>query len=169
MKAVTLSYDMGGLETAGPESEAGILGENTGDATLNALLGGANTTVDSNADAAGIGESLGAIAGAGLGSLVGPPGTALGAGLGKVAGDAVERLVQSATRKSPPSRPAKKRLSPNEMRILTEGDKMTQRTGNKAYAEEASMRVYRPAEYQRRRASGTLPTQLAPPSSKAPQ
>jgi len=60
MKAVTLSYDMGEIETAGLQNESDILGENTGDASLAALLG------ESNGDSAGIGESLGALAGAGL-------------------------------------------------------------------------------------------------------
>jgi len=141
MKAVTLSYDMGGLDTAGPENESDILGENTGDATLAAAFGEQNTLAEPSGDAAGIGESLGMLAGAGLGSLIGPAGTALGAGLGKLAGGGVERLVQSSARKSPPSRPAKKRLSTNETRILAEGNKMAQRTGKKAYAEEASLRV----------------------------
>jgi len=88
MKAVTLSYDMGGLDTADPTSEASVLEEDTGD-VIDSLLG--NQIAEPNADAAGLGESLGMLAGAGLGSLVGPAGTALGSGPGKNAGGWVER------------------------------------------------------------------------------
>ena len=155
MKAVTLSYDMGGFDTADPASNASVLVDDTGD-VMNSLLGDQTQIAEPNAETAGIGESLGMLAGAGLGSFIGPAGTALGSGLGKIAGGAVERLVDTSTRKSPPSRPAQKRLSKNEMKILAEGEKMTQRTGNKAYAEDARLRVYRPAEYQRRRAAGWI-------------
>jgi len=76
-----------------------------------------------------------------------------------------------ATARKPAARPPQqKRLTKHEQRILAEGEAQTRKTGNPAFAEEAKLRVYRPAEHKRRRAAGTLPSQQAkPPNPRRPR
>ena len=166
MRALTLSSDTGSWDTGDPESEAEAPGGETGDImqTLASLFGGGGGSPASSGGG-GLGQNLGMMAGAGLGTLVGPAGTAIGAGLGKAAGAAVERLVKTQTTRVPPPRRGPKRACRRtSRRILANGEQMSKRTGNPAYAEEAALRVNRPAEYRRRQAAGTLPTQgLAAP------
>ncbi|UQA58594.1 LysM peptidoglycan-binding domain-containing protein [Polyangium aurulentum] len=170
MRAITLSYAGDpSWDTGSPNGEVEIPNEDTGDfmQTLSSLFGGGGNSAGGNSPTGGsLGEGLGALAGAGLGTLAGGAGAGIGASLGRMAGGAVERLVGGAIAPKPGQR--QRRLSKRERKILADGQKMTQRTGNPAYAEEAALRVHRPAEYKRRRAAGTLPTRglAAPPSTR---
>lgn len=110
-----------------------------------------------------IGEGIGALAGGALGTLAGGAGTGIGAALGKAAGGAVEKLVRSQTVRPPKKSPAKRMRQPTkrERKLLADAERMSKRTGEPRYLQEAQLRVYRPAEYKRRRDAGTLWSQNA--------
>lgn len=166
-RAITLNYED---DTGNPLDEndtAEPTEDDTGDflQSLGSLFGGGGggglgSLLGGGGKGGSLGASLGSLAGAGLGSLVGPAGTAIGANLGKLAGGGVESLIRSGTaRKPPPPKKTGRKISRRERKILAEGQEMSRRTGNPAYAEQATLRVHRPAEYKRRRAAGTLPLQ----------
>jgi hypothetical protein len=147
LKSLSSLFGGGGSSSSSGGSSAG--------AVLGSILGGGG-----GSGGGGLGSGIGSLAGAGLGSLVGPAGTAIGASLGKLAGGAVESLVRpKAPPRKPPPKSTGRKLSKRERKILADGQQMTQRTGNAMHAEEAALRVYRPADYKRRRAAGTLPSQ----------
>ena len=159
-RAITLSFDTGVPWDDNPYGDAAAPVDDTGDFVqiLSSFFGGGG---GGRGGGGGIGGSLGTLAGTGLGSLFGPAGATIGANLGKIGGNLIESAIQGATRK-PPARPPQKqqkRLTKHEQKILADGAAQTRKTGNPAFAEEAKLRVYRPAEYKRRRAAGTLPSQ----------
>ncbi|MDI1445939.1 LysM domain-containing protein [Polyangium sp. 6x1] len=168
MRAITLSYDTGAPfdEQGNPLGEASPI-EDTGDfmQMLSGLFGGGGGGGGApNASSGGgsLGESLGMLAGAGLGSLIGPAGTAIGASIGRAGGGLIEGAVKTATA------PRKRKLTKHERKILAEGQEKTRRTGNPVYADEANLRVHRPADYRRRRAAGTLPSQRMAEEQRPP-
>ncbi len=172
--AITLSYETD-EETSGVPDEEGALPfeDDTGDfmsplmgggaQLLSSILGGGGGGGAKPGGGGGIGESLGMIAGAGLGTLAGGAGATLGANIGKMAGGAVENLVRTQVQKKPkPARPGKpqRKLTKRERKLLADGEQMTIRTGDPMYAQEARLRVYRPAEYKRKRDAGMLLSQI---------
>src|SRR5512140_3758682 len=102
-RAISLSYDVGD-----PDDDTGTIEtiDDTGD-LMESLMGGGAKLLSSllGGGGKGFGESIGSLAGAGLGTLAGGAGTAIGANLGKMAGGAVENLVR---RKPKTNKPAPK-------------------------------------------------------------
>ncbi|MDI1484735.1 hypothetical protein [Polyangium sp. y55x31] len=169
--AITLSYETD-EETSGVPEEEGATAtpfDDTGDffdtlmgggaQLLSSILGGSGNGAKPNGGG-GIGESLGMIAGAGLGTLAGGAGASIGANLGKMAGGAVENLVRTQVKKKPKPGKQQRQLTKRERKILADGEQMTKRTGDPMYAQEARLRVYRPAEYKRKRDAGQLLSQI---------
>ncbi|MDI3291914.1 hypothetical protein [Polyangium sp. 15x6] len=176
-RAITLSYDTSGLDDE--EHVASV--EDTGD-FLDTLMGGGAQLLSSlmggggkSGGNSGIGATLGSIAGAGLGTLAGGAGAGIGANLGKMAGGAVESLLRKPPKKKkkkkppkPPPKPATvarpaaapaRRLripTKHERKLLAEAERMTERSGEPGYLEEAHLRVFKPTEYKRRRDAGLL-------------
>ncbi|TKC90543.1 hypothetical protein [Polyangium fumosum] len=167
--AITLSYETDEETSGAPEEEGATATpfDDTGD-FFNTLISGGGQLLSSilgggskpSGGGGGIGESLGAIAGAGLGTLAGGAGASIGANLGKMAGGAMENLVRTQVKRKPkPGKPQRK-LTKRERKILADGEQMTKRTGDPMYAQEARLRVYRPAEYKRKRDAGQLLSQI---------
>ncbi|MDI1442385.1 hypothetical protein [Polyangium sp. 6x1] len=163
-------------ETSGvPEEEGATPFDDTGDffdtlmgggaQLLSSILGGGGGAKPSGGG--GIGESLGMIAGAGLGTLAGGAGASIGANLGKMAGGAVENLVRTQVKKKPKPGKPQRQLTKRERKLLADGEQMTKRTGDPMYAQEARLRVYRPAEYKRKRDAGQLLSQIIAAESEA--
>ncbi|TKC93711.1 hypothetical protein [Polyangium fumosum] len=171
-----MSYDTSGLD----DEEHVANGEDTGD-FLGTLMGGGAQLLSSlmggggkSGGNEGIGAALGSIAGAGLGTLAGGAGAGIGANLGKMAGGAVESLLRKPPKKKkkkpqkPPPKPATvarpaatpaRRLrlpTKHERKLLVEAERMTERSGERGYLEEAHLRVFKPTEYKRRRDAGLL-------------
>ncbi|TKC94583.1 LysM peptidoglycan-binding domain-containing protein [Polyangium fumosum] len=84
----------------------------------------------------------------------------LASGLGGALGGLAEQGIAALTK--PKKKPPKRRKpNANDQKILAEGRAMAQRTGIQAYAQDAVLRVQRPADYKRLRAAGKLPSQIA--------
>ena len=167
--AITLSYETDEETGGGADEEGATPFDDTGD-FFDTLIGGGAQLLSSimggggggakPSGGGGIGESLGMIAGAGLGTLAGGAGASIGANLGKMAGGAVENLVRTQVKKKPKPGKPQRQLTKRERKILVDGEQMTKRTGDPMYAREARLRVYRPAEYKRKRDAGQLLSQL---------
>lgn len=155
MRATTLSY-------MGPNFEA-----DTGDflGTLAGLFGNAANTPNL-AGGGGAGKTLGGLGGASIATALGMPQFApmasnAGSWLGGLAQQGIEGLT-----KPKPQKP--RQLSRNERRIIDQGRAKAKQTGNEAFAQEAVLRVQRPAEYKRLRTLGKLPSQVPTPPKPAP-
>ncbi|TKC99860.1 hypothetical protein [Polyangium fumosum] len=173
--AITLSYETDEETSGAPEEETATPFDDDTGGFFDSLVSGGGQLLSSilgggggakpGGGGGGIGESIGAIAGAGLGTLAGGAGASIGANIGKMAGGAVESLVRTQVgKKKPPkkSRPGKpqRQLTKRERKILADGEQMTKRTGDPMYVHEARLRVYRPAEYKRKRDAGQLLSQI---------
>ncbi|HVK70697.1 MAG TPA: hypothetical protein VM694_39855, partial [Polyangium sp.] len=136
--ATTLSY-------LGPSFDPSL--GDTGDllSMLGGLFGGNGG--GNPAPSGGMGASLGNLGGAALATSLGMPSLApLASGLGGALGGLAEQGISALTK--PKKKPPKRRKpNANDQRILAEGRAMAQRTGIQAYAQDAVLRVQRPAEY----------------------
>lgn len=147
MRATTLSY-------MGPNFEA-----DTGDlfGTLAGLFGGGGNAPNPAAGG-GPGQTLGGIGGASIATALGMPQFApMASNAGSWLGGLAQQGIQGLTKPKPPK---PRQLTRNERRIIEQGRAKAKQTGNEAYANEAVLRVQRPAEYQRLRKLGKLPSQL---------
>ncbi|MDI1437092.1 hypothetical protein [Polyangium sorediatum] len=177
-KAITLSYETDEETSGAPEEDTATpFDDDTGD-FFDTLIGGGAQLLSSvlgggggggskpSGGGGGIGESIGAIAGAGLGTLAGGAGASIGANIGKMAGGAVESLVRSqVAKKKPPTKKPRsgkpqRKITRRERKILADAEQMTKRTGDPMYVQEARLRVYHPAEYKRKRDAGLLLSQI---------
>lgn len=132
--------------------------------------GGGGNGQASPAGGGGIGESLGAIGGGALGTFIGgPAGTAIGTTLGRLGGGLAEAGIRTLAAPKPKPGKRPRQLTKKERKILADGELMTKRTGEPAYAEEARLRVHKPSEYRKRRDAGQLPTQIAAARKAAAQ
>jgi hypothetical protein len=171
-----MSYDYTDSQDTGDPDNDDVVMDDTGD-FLQQLLGGGTQVLSSvlgggnGKPGQGIGAGIGALAGAGLGTLAGGAGAGIGAALGKAAGGAVEKLVRTQTaKKKPAKKPAAKQPAQHpkrtrvptkrERKMLAEAEQKAKRTGQTKYVEEAHLRVYRPAEYKRKRDAGLLWSQV---------
>lgn len=174
-RAITMSYDDDLVNDTGNPDEPEIVDDTSG--FMDDLLGGGAQLLSSilgggnGKSGQSIGEGIGALAGGALGTLAGGAGTGIGAALGKAAGGAVEKLVRSQTVRPPKKSPAKRMRQPTkrDRKLLADAERMSKRTGEPRYLQEAQLRVFRPAEYKRRRDAGTLWSQnaLAPRTEPA--
>ncbi|MDC3988718.1 LysM peptidoglycan-binding domain-containing protein, partial [Polyangium jinanense] len=150
--ATTLSY-------LGPSFDPSL--GDTGDllSMLGGLFGGNGG--GKPAPSGGMGASLGNLGGAALATSLGMPSLApLASGLGGALGGLAEQGIAALTRPKPKP-PKRRKPNANDQKILAEGRAMAQRTGIQAYAQDAVLRVQRPADYKRLRAAGKLPSQIA--------
>ncbi|MRG98602.1 hypothetical protein [Polyangium spumosum] len=170
--AITLSYETDEETSGAPEEETATPFDDDTSGFFDTLISGGGQLLSSilgggggAKPGGGIGESLGAIAGAGLGTLAGGAGASIGANIGKMAGGAVESLVRSQVAKKKPKKKPRtgkpqRKITKRERKILVDAEQMTKRTGDPMYVQEARLRVYRPAEYKRKRDAGMLLSQI---------
>jgi len=138
----------------GPNFEA-----DTGDlfGTLAGLFGGGGNAPNPAAGG-GPGKTLGGIGGASIATALGMPQFApMASSAGSWLGGLAQQGIQGLT-KPKPKKP--RQLTRNERRIIEQGRAKAKQTGNEAYANEAVLRVHRPAEYKRLQGLGKLPSQL---------
>lgn len=150
MRATTLSY-------MGPNFEA-----DTGDllGTLAGLFGG-GANAPNLAAGGGPGKTLGGLGGASIAAALGMPQFApMAASAGSMLGGLAQQGIETLT-KPKPQKP--RQLTRNERRIIEQGKQRAKQTGNEAFAQEAVLRVQRPAEYKRLKGLGRLPSQVVPP------
>ncbi|HRI68062.1 MAG TPA: LysM domain-containing protein, partial [Polyangium sp.] len=155
MRATTLSY-------MGPNFEA-----DTGDflGTLAGLLGG-GANASNPAGGGGPGKTLGSLGGASIAAALGMPQFApMAASAGSMLGGLAQQGIEGLTKPKPPK---PRQLTRNERRIIEQGRQKAKQTGNEAFAQEALLRVHRPAEYKRLKGLGKLPSQSPAPSKPAP-
>jgi hypothetical protein len=146
MRATTLSY-------MGPNFEA-----DTGDlfGTLAGLFGG-GANAPNLAAGGGPGKTLGGLGAASIATALGMPQFApMAASAGSMLGGLAQQGIETLTKPKPPK---PRQLSRNERRIIDQGRAKAKQTGNEAFAQEAVLRVQRPAEYKRLRTLGKLPSQ----------
>jgi LysM domain len=151
MRATTLSY-------MGPNFEV-----DTGDflGTLTGLFGGGGNAPNP-AGGGGPGKTLGSLGGASIAAALGMPQFApMASSAGSLLGGLAQQGIESFTKPKPKAKKPRQ-LSRNEQRILEHGRAKARQTGHEAHANEAALRVYRPAEYKRLKALGKLPSQSPP-------